>query len=142
MVSEKIAKILEKAEPIPNELGMKISEIGIQTGSTVFGAVAPKDTDVDLIIPPDSGLRFSDLGYCIAYDHDDDYNGEDFQSCYVKTQKGTVLNLIFPHNDDALAKWAWATEACKVLSLHSAYFERIMREKEKRIKIFEFLKNI
>jgi hypothetical protein len=138
-VSYRVRERLKMLDPISNIDLQKIVDVGIRTGSTVYGGGHKNDTDIDIMIPPntiDMNI-FNDTGFDSSeYESDDT-----FTSIYVKTKKGNILNLLFFHKQSLFDIWKKSTEMCKKIYDNSTIFRPILEYKDSRVKIFEGLQD-
>jgi len=136
---DNVSTILHHEKPISNITLKQLLDTGHVTGSTVFGGKSHNLTDIDIIIPPNNGIeigQFDTVSYV-----DKAYPDSDFRSCYVKTKKGNILNLLFIKKLALYEVWVKATDKCKDLYKTADCMKEILESKDGRICIFTGLKN-
>ena len=138
-------KYLDKIGPIPDALFKKIRKAGTKTGSKVFGGwEAP--ADIDYIMPLDFSPNWSEGihsgTYCLCTDYDLVHSENGMASANAITENGSILHLLFPHDEDLYQTWVKATEVMKFLISQNTVIEDRLRYKPNRIQLFEALKQV
>ena len=97
-----------------------------------------KGADIDYILPPDFEPDFNELtALGIIHFRLDDYTKEtDTINGYVKTENGTILNLIFTKNEETFRKWTETTEALKMLVSTFPMLADNIKHKPSRLHLF------
>jgi hypothetical protein len=128
-----LKEYLSGVGPIPKHLETWTRASCTRTGSSVLGGFKEGKSDVDFLIAPCvSQERYA--GY-LCYNKDEIYKDEDFRSFYVKTEEGTIFNLLFFWTEEAYRKYVWATS-------EMLKDERDFSDKELRVEMFEYLKSM
>jgi len=138
-------KGIKKVEDTSEALISLIKNIGVYTGSTYF-KINTDDSDIDIIMPPDSPLKFGDvIGFHHGiYLHENKTGGiehyfqEDFDSLYV-IYKNNLYNLLFMHNELIFKKWVYATRVFEE-RMTDPYFKEAAKDKKFRVSTFERFK--
>jgi len=134
---EEIREILKGKPSIDTEpeIYKRLVEIGVRTGSTVFGGSSLDDVDIDLIIPPDDILNWEKL-LSLGFYASETYRGEDYSSMYVNGKKGRIVNLLFMESLAVYNRWVYATEMLKEMWKNEKFFP-VLIEKGRRVELFE-----
>ena len=88
-------KYLDEIYAIHPKLLKKIRKEGTLTGSKVFGGRTTL-SDIDFIMPPGFSPDFGEslANRICGYSYNEDYRTIDFLSGYMKTEAGTIINLL------------------------------------------------
>lgn len=127
---------------IPESLMKDIQLYGCMTGSKIFGGWTAPESDIDIILPPTFPHSFQvliDAGglYTSDYAHED----SDFKSIYVKfPNRRSVYNLLLFREIKTFTLWWKATLTLKNMIYADADVARNMKDKRKRVALFELLK--
>lgn len=138
-------KYLDTIKPIDDELFKKIRKEGTKTGSKVFGGWEDGH-DVDYIMPIDFSPNFGDgihkFLYCLCTDYDLVNNPPENGVIAVNaiTKGGTVLNLLFPIDEDAYRTWIKATEIMQFIISQNETIAKNVTKKSKRIALFRAIR--
>ena len=135
-------KYLKEIRSIHPRLFSKIRKAGTKTGSKVFGGWK-EGSDIDFIMPPgfNPSWRESFQNKILAY-LTGEYRERDFQSGYMKTEQGTIINLLWMETEEAYRIWTEATAILKDLVEKYPEIAESMKDKTVRVKFFEALKGI
>lgn len=132
-VSKIVQGWLKTVDPITTRMQVLINAKGIRTGSYVFGGYHEGESDIDVIFPP--SIRLSQFDNCFAYQFDDYHQGN-YQSFYVKNEKGEIYNLLFMFTDEEYFRWVTATAFMKATISEGDEYT----DKKKRVALFEKFK--
>ena len=132
---------LDDIMAIHPKLFNRIRKAGTKTGSKVFGGWV-EGSDIDFIIPPGFSPDWDEAIECgiMAYTHNEDYRTNDFVSGYMKTDSGSVINLLFMNTEKAYQIWVKATAALKLLIDEFPSIAENMKNKQERVSLFEAIK--
>lgn len=132
---------LDDIMAIHPKLFSKIRKAGTKTGSKVFGGWA-EGSDIDFILPPGFSPDWNESMQrgIMAYTHDGEYHTNDFSSGYMKTDSGSVINLLFMNTEEAYQIWVKATDALKLLVDEFPSIAENMKNKRERVSLFEAIK--
>ena len=145
------SNLINDKYPITAKMVRLLKEHGVTTGSFVFGGYDPTKSDVDIVIPPNimdpenmnhgyvSMNTFKDNIVYLSGDYADEH--ENFASFYVKTDRGTLLNILIVCSVSEFILWKKATRLMiKILSLK--HVKSICKDKYKRVELFKSLKEL
>lgn len=136
-------KYVDSILAIHQKLFKKIRKAGVKTGSKVFGGW--KDgSDIDFIMPLDFQPDFdSAVQTGIAfYSHKEGYRTNEFLSAYMKTDQGTILNLLWMQTEETFRIWTEATAILKDLVEKYPSIAKKMQNKKNRVRFFEMIKEM
>jgi len=140
-------KYLDDIRAIHPKLFSKIRKAGTKTGSKVFGGWK-EGSDIDFIMPPGFSPDFSEslanriLAYNTKEYREDGWGGRTYVTGYMKTEAGTIINLLWMETEDAYRQWIEATEILKNLVQTNPTIAEAMQDKKRRVSFFEALKEV
>lgn len=138
-------KYLNEIYAIHPKLLKKIRKAGTKTGSKVFGGWK-EGSDIDFIMPPDFMPDFDEAMrnniMCYSSEEQMNYRETGFISGYMKTEAGTILNLLFMQTEGAYRIWTEATAILKDLVEKYPQIAEAMQDKKQRVQFFEMLKEV
>ena len=135
MVDKKYLKEIYSIHP---KLFSKIRKAGTKTGSKVFGGWK-EGSDIDFIMPPGFEPSFDEAikskvaapGGSLIQEEE----SKTFKSAYMKTEQGTIINLLWMQTEEAYRIWTEATEILKTLvEKYPAIAEKMRNEKDTRVQ--------
>lgn len=134
--------ILEKLKSkpaIPGEIKTEIVDKCTLFGSHAFGG-STLNSDIDYIVPSDFPYGWIELTKYGVVNHVNDYSNLELASIYVKTNSGSILNLIFVH-DNFYEIYIRATKIMYGLTFNAGIYN-LIQNKTNRIKLFECIKDM
>ena len=136
-------KYLKEIYAIHPKLFSKIRKAGTKTGSKVFGGWE-EGHDIDFIMPPGFEPSFNEAfdNHLIIDGDSKEENDLKIESGYMKTDNGTVINLLYAQTEEEYRIWTTATAILKELVEAHPTIAENMKDKQDRIQFFEILKEI
>jgi hypothetical protein len=138
-MNEHDKKNLELVLPIPYLTLEKIQKQGFITGSKRLGGYIESESDIEYILPPTFPVRLIEnhkVGWPCRYDE------TAFDSYYVKTKDGEILNLLIMRDQASFDIWKETTRSILRLIRISPLIREKCNNKNHRVKLFETIKEI
>ena len=132
-------KETEKLEELPRKLFDKINNVGLLTGSKVFGGWK-KGSDIEYIFVKDLDLM-KELAKYIIPASGSVSDESSFYACYAR-YKGSNLNFIVVEHQKHFDAWKDAHDLVITLIETNEVFKVLMEIKEFRVKQFQLLREV
>jgi hypothetical protein len=130
-------RLARNTKQMSQAMETKIRQVGIKTGSRVFGGFIEGESDVDWILPFHFPLfEYSDM---LTYSSHD-YHQPDYLSVYTKSKTGEIWNLLVMQNPEIYEVWVETTIAIRRLVARHASIAEALHNKTTRVVLFETLK--
>jgi hypothetical protein len=137
MMEVRDKKNLEFVPHIPYLVLEKIQKQGFVTGSKRLGGYIENESDIDYVLPPSFSVRIIEnykVGWPCRYDK------TEFDSYYVKTKDGEILNLLIMHEQENFDVWKETTRTILRLIKISSIIREKCTNKKHRVALFETIK--